>query len=187
MECREMENGRLGFSSLALAFIFLLGFSAFVLCLFAEFHKAKRKDLKWDGEFCYLPGTHAFRLGIAALICVSVAQTVGNVEICRVLCRRDKTGSAAIKTPPFCRFLFFFSWISFAVAFALLATAASMNKEQRYGQGWLKRECYIVKNGVFSASSVLIVVTLAAVFGAAAFSVKPLQVETQEKLHTHTV
>ncbi|CAL9217006.1 unnamed protein product [Arabidopsis halleri] len=178
MEVQEQDNrnGRPNFS-LFFMFIFLFGLAAFFLCLLAEFQKAKGKDLKWDGESCYLPENHAFGLGIAALVCVSVAQIVGNVVICRGFLKTNKTGMTL-----FCIILVLFSWVNFAVAVILISVGASMNREQRYGKGWLNRECYLVKDGVFAASGFLCVTTLAAILGAFAFKVKPsLQVETHDK------
>ncbi|XP_023645429.1 uncharacterized protein LOC17900229 isoform X2 [Capsella rubella] len=143
----------------------------------------KGKDLKWDGESCYLPEYRAFGLGVAALVCVSVAQIVGNVLICRGFLKTDKTG-----TTPLCIILMLFSWVSFAVAVTLISVGASMNREQRYGKGWLNRECYLVKDGVFAASGVLCVMTLAAILGAFASIAKPsVHVETQDKRHNQNV
>ncbi|KFK44948.1 hypothetical protein AALP_AA1G323500 [Arabis alpina] len=184
MEVQEQDtrNRRTKFS-IAFIFIFLFGLAAFFLCLVSEFQTAKGKDLKWDGESCYLPETHAFGLGTAALICLSVAQIIGNVLICKGFLRTKKT-----ETTPFGVFLLLFSWVNFAVAVTLISVGASMNREQRYGKGWLNRECYLVKNGVFAVSGVLCVTTLAAIFGAFAFKGKPLvQVETQNKIHTQNV
>ncbi|KAL1204956.1 Protein MODIFYING WALL LIGNIN-1 [Cardamine amara subsp. amara] len=169
MEVQEQnsQNGRPNFS-LFFMFIVLFGLAAFVLCLSSEFQKAKGKDLKWDGESCYLPENHAFGLGIAALVCVSVAQIVGNIVLCRGFSKTKKT-----ETTPFCVVLLLFSWVNYAVAVTLISVGASMNREQRYGKGWLNRECYLVKDGVFAASGVLCVTTLAAILGAFASKVKP--------------
>ncbi|KAL9307943.1 hypothetical protein AtEden1_Chr1g0034831 [Arabidopsis thaliana] len=179
MEVEEQDNrdGRPK-SFLFFMFIFLFGLAAFFLCLSAEFQKAKAllrahvflkgKDLKWDGESCYLPENRAFGLGIAALVCVSVAQIVGNVVICRGFLKTDKTG-----TTLFCIILLLFSWVNFSVAVTLISVGASMNREQIYGKGWLNRECYLVKDGVFAASGFLSVTTMAAILGAFAFKVKP--------------
>ncbi|KAG7598915.1 hypothetical protein ISN44_As06g031240 [Arabidopsis suecica] len=105
MEVQEQDNrnGRPKFS-LFFMFIFLFGLAAFFLCLSAEFQKAKGKDLKWDGESCYLPENRAFGLGIAALVCIFVAQIVGNVVICRGYLKTDKAGTAL-----FCIILLLFS------------------------------------------------------------------------------
>ncbi|KAG7593593.1 Copper amine oxidase N-terminal [Arabidopsis thaliana x Arabidopsis arenosa] len=184
MEVQEQDNrnGRLKFS-LFFMFIFLFGLAAFFLCLSAEFQKAKGKDLKWDGESCYLPENRAFGLGIAALVCVFVAQIVGNVVICRGYLKTDKTGTTLL-----CIILLLFSWVNFAVAVTMISIGASMNREQRYGKGWLNRECYLVKDGVFAASGFLCVTTLAAILGAFALKVKPsLQVATHDKRHTQNV
>lgn len=78
--------------------------------------------------------------------------------------------------------------VNFAVAVMLISVGASMNREQRYGKGWLNRECYLVKDGVFAASGVLCITSLAAILGAFASKVKSsLQVETQDKRNTHNV
>ncbi|XP_010478586.1 PREDICTED: uncharacterized protein LOC104757534 [Camelina sativa] len=184
MEVQEQDtrNGRPNFS-LFFMFIFLFGLAAFLLCLSAEFQKAKGKDLKWDGESCYLPENHAFGLGIAALVCVSVAQIVGNVVVCRGFLKADKTG-----TTPLCIILLLFSWVNSAFAVTLISVGASMNIEQRYGKGWLNRECYLVKDGVFAGSGVLCVTTLVAILGAFASKAKPsVPGETQDKRHTQNV
>ncbi|ESQ33664.1 hypothetical protein EUTSA_v10008873mg [Eutrema salsugineum] len=182
LEQDHTRNRRPKFS-LVFIFIFFFGLAAFFFCLASEFHKAKGKDLKWDGESCYLPGRHAFGLGTAALVCVSVAQIIGNVVICRGFLKTEET-----ETSSFCILLMLFSWANFAVAVTLISVGVSMNREQRYGKGWLNGECYLVKDGVFAASGVLCVTTLGAVLGAFASNVKPsLQVETQNKSHTHNV
>ncbi|CAH2034765.1 unnamed protein product [Thlaspi arvense] len=185
MEVQEQDTrNRRPELSLVFIFITFFGIAAFFLCLASEFQKAKGKDLKWDGESCYLPESHALGLGTAALVCVSIAQIIGNVVICRgFLNKTAKTG-----TIPFCVFLLLFSWANFAVAVTLMSVGASMNREQRYGKGWLNGECYLVKDGVFAASGVLCITTLAAVLGAFASHGKPsLHVETQNKTHTHNV
>ncbi|CAN7030927.1 hypothetical protein IGI04_030558 [Brassica rapa subsp. trilocularis] len=164
-------------------FIVFLGLFAFFLCLASEFQKAKGKDLKWDGESCYLPESHAFKFGTAALVCVSVAQIIGNVVICRGFLKTHKT-----ETTPFCLFLLLFSWVNFAVAVMLTTVGASMNREQIYGKGWLNGECYLVKDGLFASSGVLCVSALGAVLGAFASNVKSSsQVDTRNKILTHNV
>ncbi|CAN8290487.1 unnamed protein product [Cochlearia groenlandica] len=184
MEVQEQDSRiRRPEFSLILAFVCFFGLTAFFLCLASEFQKAKGKYLKWDGESCYLPGNHAFALGIAALVCVSVAQIIGNVLICRGFLKKDKTQTTTV-----CVFLLLFSWVNFAIAVTLISVGASMSREQRYGEGWLNRECYIVKDGVFAVSGVLCVTTVAAVIGAFASNVKPsLQVETQNKISSYNV
>ncbi|CDY62880.1 hypothetical protein Bca4012_092949 [Brassica carinata] len=164
-------------------FIVFLGLAAFFLCLASEFQKAKGKYLKWDGESCYLPESQAFRFGTAALVCVSVGQIIGNVVICKGFLKTNKK-----ETAPFRVFLLLFSWVNFAVAAMLIIIGASMNREQKYGKGWLNGECYLVKDGLFASSGVLCVSALGAVLGAFASNVKSsLQVDTQNKILTHNV
>ncbi|XP_018449418.1 protein MODIFYING WALL LIGNIN-1 [Raphanus sativus] len=184
MEVQEQDSRkkRPDFSPIFI-FIVFLGLAAFFLCLASEFQKAKGKDLKWDGESCYLPESHAFRFGTAALVCVSVAQIIGNVVICKGFLKTNKK-----ETTPFLAFLLLFSWVNFAVVAMLIIVGVSMNSEQKYGKGWLNGECYLVKDGLFASSGVLCVTALGAVLGTFASNVKPsLQVDTQNKIHTHNV
>lgn len=70
----------------------------------------------------------------------------------------------------------------------MIIVGASMNREQKYGKGWLNGECYLVKDGLFASSGVLCVSALGAVLGAFASNVKSsLQVDTQNKILTHNV
>lgn len=43
-----------------------------------------------------------------------------------------------------------------------------MSKEQAYGRGWLDRECYLVKDGVYIGSGSLVLVSLGSTLAAAA-------------------
>lgn len=47
----------------------------------------------------------------------------------------------------------------------LLGVATSMNGEQSYGKGWLDRECYVVKDGVYIGAALLILTTGTFVLG----------------------
>lgn len=75
--------------------VILLGVTAFACSLAAEFKKVKDKDMKVDGSMCHLPRSPAFGLGIAALVCLSVAQIIGTSVGATRLCTGDKkpTGS----------------------------------------------------------------------------------------------
>ncbi|KAF8111804.1 hypothetical protein N665_0072s0017 [Sinapis alba] len=96
----------------SLIFIFVLGITMFFLCFASEFQKAKGqpqrgiwyifqgKDLYWDGKSCYLPESHAFRSGTAALVCVLVAQTIENAMICRSFLKTNRN-----ETTPFLYYL----------------------------------------------------------------------------------
>lgn len=70
--------------------VILLGITAFACSLAAEFKKLKDKDMEVDGSMCYLPRSPAFGLGIAALVCLSVAQIVGTTMAGTRLCTGDK-------------------------------------------------------------------------------------------------
>lgn len=51
--------------------------------------------------------------------------------------------------------------MSFGVAAILIGAATSMSRRQPLGEGWLDGECYIVKNGVYFGSAILVIITLA--------------------------
>ncbi|ONK79919.1 uncharacterized protein A4U43_C01F11810 [Asparagus officinalis] len=116
----------------------------------AEFKKAKMNDMKLDGKFCSLPRTPAFVLGLAALICISVSQMLRafvwmlggfSINKCQTI-------------------MIVFSWICFILAMILLATGSSMNNWQRYGQGWMDGNCYVIRTGEYLGAAALIVVNL---------------------------
>ncbi|KAF8052241.1 hypothetical protein N665_1583s0003 [Sinapis alba] len=130
----------------------------------------------WDGKSCYLPESHAFRSGTAALVCVLVAQTIENAMICRSFLKTNRN-----ETTPFCVFLLM---VNFVVAAMLISVGASMNKEHICQ--WL--DDYLVKDGMFASSGILCVSGLGAVLGAFASNAKSsLQVDPQNKIRTHNV
>ncbi|KAK1563206.1 hypothetical protein Q3G72_024024 [Acer saccharum] len=179
----QIKHRRYGFMFI-FSVIISLGLVSFVSCIVAETKKPKRKDLKVDGKLCYLPGNEAYGFGIAALICLSVAQIIGNLLICRNLCcSREKRNSYKCKKPIAVTTLLVFSWISFGVAVILIGAATSMSRRQTYGRGWLDRECYLVKDGVFFGSGVLALVTIGSNLGSAIISLKKTQVEQGRKVH----
>lgn len=57
--------------------------------------------------------------------------------------------------------------VSFLIAVALISAATSMNREQRYGKGWLNGDCYTVKDGVYIGSAVLALVAICCILGSA--------------------
>ncbi|KAK9283313.1 hypothetical protein L1049_011552 [Liquidambar formosana] len=67
--------------ALIFSMVVSLGLVSFASCIAAEFKRTKREDLKLDGKLCYLPGSPAFGFGIAALICLFVAQIIGNLVV----------------------------------------------------------------------------------------------------------
>ncbi|GMJ00199.1 MODIFYING WALL LIGNIN-1 [Hibiscus trionum] len=164
------------------SFIASLGFVSFALCLVAEAKRAKAGDLKFDGQLCQLPASHSFGFAVAALICVSVAQITGNVVVCA---SRSKGKVRDIKAKEPILFLAAFSWVSFGVAVILMSVATSMSREQPYGEGWLDRECYIVKGGVYTSCGVLSLLSVVALLGAAAITIATNPVEQGLKVYAH--
>ncbi|CAL0314235.1 unnamed protein product [Lupinus luteus] len=113
--------------------IFLtLGLISSTLCIASEVKKNKKKDLRWNGKLCYLASSQAFGLGIAALVCLVLAQVIGNCILFKNSCSRGKR-NAQYKIPVIARLLLLFSWLSFGIAIILLITATSMNRKQSYG------------------------------------------------------
>ncbi|MCD7462039.1 hypothetical protein HAX54_047650 [Datura stramonium] len=78
---------------LLVSIVIALGLISFSLCIAAEFKKSKKKDLRLDGKYCYIPGSSSCGLGIAALTCLFIAQFIGNLLICRNFFSRDKFGN----------------------------------------------------------------------------------------------
>ncbi|XVF52222.1 hypothetical protein PTKIN_Ptkin05aG0001800 [Pterospermum kingtungense] len=162
----------MGKHRLACVFIFSviasLGLVSFSSCLVAEAKRAKKGDLKIDGNLCLLPASQAFGFGVAALICLSIAQIIGNVVVCAYYWSRRKARKT--KKPILTATLLAFSWISFGVAVVLISVATSMSRTQPYGEGWLDGECYIVRGGVYLSSGVLSLAAVLALLGEAAMN-----------------
>ncbi|KAF8412588.1 hypothetical protein HHK36_000557 [Tetracentron sinense] len=155
-----MEKPRYGFA-IVCSIVLSLGLIAFLSCFVAEFKRTKEKNMKVDGKLCYLPRSPAFGFGIAALICIFMAQIVGNLVICKQFCSKEKVvGKQTIAIT-----LLVLSWISFGFAVILLGASTSMNNRQPYGKGWLDGECYIVKDGVYIGSAILVMATISFVLG----------------------
>ncbi|KAF8729738.1 hypothetical protein HU200_017705 [Digitaria exilis] len=158
-----MEKGSRGMScrGAICGIVALLSATAFSCSLAAEFHKVKEKDMKLDGSLCSLPRSSAFELGVSAIAFLFVAQLVGttaSVTTAYAGGKPKKIAAAARGRIAFIALLSL-SWLSFAVAVILLATAASMNNGQRYGRGWMDGDCYVARNGVFGGAAALVVVT----------------------------
>ncbi|CAD5164479.1 protein MODIFYING WALL LIGNIN-1 isoform X2 [Musa acuminata AAA Group] len=132
----------------------LLGVVAFSCCVAAEFEKVKVKDMRLDGSLCSLPRSSAFGLGIAALVCLSIAQvigtTMGGSRICSIKAAASSSRIASIA-------LLCLAWIIYALASIILAIASSMDGGQSYGKGWMNGDCYIVHDGVYAGAAVMVV------------------------------
>ncbi|KAK4364796.1 hypothetical protein RND71_016154 [Anisodus tanguticus] len=175
-----MENHQFIYPIL-ITFVTALSLVSISLCIAAEFKKTKKKDLRFDGELCYLPGSVAFELGIGALICLLMAQVIGNLLICIIFFSRDhQNSSKANKKPTINGFICVLSWMSFVMATILIGTGSSMNKSQPLGEGWIDGECYIVKDGVYIISAILVFVTLSSTLSSLILKIKKKnQVQTR--------
>lgn len=157
-----MEKIHIFTYSLILFIVISLALLASVFCILAEFNKSKAKDVKLDGRLCELPESEAFLFGTAALICLSIAQIIGNSIVFVGYCpdSKERRSCCQSKTPTIASILLVISWLNVGTSIILLSTATSMNKKQPYGKGWLGGECYIVKDGVFVGAAVLVLVSL---------------------------
>ncbi|KAI3468505.1 hypothetical protein Pfo_025168 [Paulownia fortunei] len=156
---------------------------SFALCLAAEFKKSKKNDLRLDGKLCYLPESAAFELGIAALICLSIAQVIGSLFIYRKFCSREQGSSCKVRKPTVSCSLLVFSWISFGIAVILISAATSMSRSQPIGEGWLDGECYLVKDGVYVGSATLAFLALGSTLGSGIITTRRRKVEENRKVH----
>ncbi|KAL9327279.1 hypothetical protein ACSQ67_007924 [Phaseolus vulgaris] len=142
----------------------------------------KEEDLRWTGKLCYLPTSKAFGLGIAALVSVFLAQIIGNSILLKYCSCRRKSKSQ-YKIPAFAKVLVLISWLSFGFATILLITGTSMNRKQPYRVGWLDGECYVVKEGTYAGSAILVLVTVCSVNGSAFSTLKSSQPNQTTKVH----
>ncbi|KAL6634978.1 hypothetical protein ACP70R_027649 [Stipagrostis hirtigluma subsp. patula] len=170
-----MEKGARGLSCRAAicGIVVLLSATAFSCSLAAEFHKVKEKDMKLDGSLCSLPKSSAFELGVAAIAFLFVAQLVGTTAAAANMWAPKPKKSTTTRGRVASIALLVLSWVTFAVAAILLATAASMNHGQRYGRGWMDGDCYVARNGVFGGAAALVVVTALLVVGLAFATAPP--------------
>ncbi|CAM8905968.1 unnamed protein product [Rhodiola kirilowii] len=175
------------------SFVLSLAFVSFVLCIVADFKRSTENDLKLDGKLCHLPESHAYRFGIAALTCLAAAQIIGNLLVLtfctntKNLCcffptdddeekmEHEKKVPIFTRKPAIAAALMVFSWLSFGIALLLISVAASMNKLQAYGEGWLDGECYLVKDGVFTGAAVLVILSISSTLGSAFFLMRHKQ------------
>ncbi|XP_022738934.1 uncharacterized protein LOC111291437 [Durio zibethinus] len=176
-----MGKHRLG-CVLVFSVIASLGLVSFTSCLVAEAKRPKKADLKLDGKLCFLPASHGFGFGVAALICLSIAQIIGNVLVCANYWSRSGKARKA-KKPILTAILLAFSWISFGVAIILISTVTSMSRRQPYGEGWLDGECYMVRGGVYISSGFLSLAAVLALLGIAAITITTNQVDQGQKVY----
>ncbi|XVE57278.1 hypothetical protein DITRI_Ditri04bG0078600 [Diplodiscus trichospermus] len=159
-----------------------LGLVSFASCLVAEAKRPKKGDLKLDRKLCFLPASNAFEFGVASVICLSLAQIIGNVIVCAsYYWSRGKATKA--EKPFLTTILLAFSWMSFGVAVMLISAATSMSTKQPYGDGWLDGECYIVRGGVYISSGVLSLAAVLALLGAAGMMIRMNQTDQGQKVY----
>ncbi|KAK9144079.1 hypothetical protein Sjap_003982 [Stephania japonica] len=149
------KDGSGGIMKTTCSVLLLLGFFAFAACIAAELKRAKVKDMRLAaGKLCSLPGSPAFGLGIFAIICVVGAHFIGNLVICTHLRSHQHARRSLGIT------FLLLSWVSFVLGLIILGGATSMNRKQHYREGWLKEECYVVKDGVYVGASALLLSTV---------------------------
>ncbi|KAK6946563.1 DESIGUAL/Modifying wall lignin-1/2 [Dillenia turbinata] len=163
--------------------ILSLGLISFTLTVAAEFNKPKERDIKLDGMLCYLPGSIAFRFGLAALTCLSLGQIIGNAFMCGKFCPGVRTRWKAC-SPSLASTLLTISWTSFGIALILMGGATSMSRKQTYGEGWLDGKCYIVRDGVYLGSATLSLLTITTIVASVIIQQKKSQDEQGKKTQT---
>ncbi|XP_051136924.1 protein MODIFYING WALL LIGNIN-1-like [Andrographis paniculata] len=180
MERRSQYGYALFFAAITTSAILSSAF-----CVASEFKKSKKNDLKFDGKLCYLPGSHAFELGIAALICLSISQVIGSSFICGRFRSRARGRRCRVVNSTVPCGLAVLSWITFAVATVLISCATSMSRSQAYGEGWLDGECYLVKDGVYIGSAVLSLLAMFSTVGSAVIVLRKRKAEDQKKVNNN--
>ncbi|KAE8055468.1 hypothetical protein FH972_012308 [Carpinus fangiana] len=177
-----MEKRQYGFA-LILSIVVSLGVVSFLSCIAAELRRTKKEDLKLDGKLCYLPGSHAFGFGIVALVCLAVAQIIGNLIICWNSYSGENRNDSKTRRPRIAAILLLISWLSFGIAAILMGGAMSMSRRQPYGKGWLDGECYLVKDGTYIGSAILVLVTIGSTLGSAILTKRMSQADKGKKVH----
>ncbi|CAN0840583.1 Protein MODIFYING WALL LIGNIN-1 [Linum grandiflorum] len=133
----------------------------------------QKKDVKLRNDQCGMQQSHAFGFGVAALVCLVIAQTVSSFAVCNNFSSSSTAKNKKKLTIP-SLLLLLLSWVSFGVAVVLLAGATSMSTRQGYGEGWVDDKCYVVKDGIYAGSGVLTLVSAAAAIGST-FTKDPYQ------------
>nr|CAN71775.1 hypothetical protein VITISV_002510 [Vitis vinifera] len=84
----------------------------------------------------------------------------------------EKSSSGKAKTP----------WITSTLLVCVMV-ATSMNRRQPYRRGWLDGKCYIVKDGVYVGSAVLVMLTIGSTLGSVIMTGRKSQVEQGRRIH----
>lgn len=138
-----------------------------------------------EGKLCYLPRSAAAELGVVGLIFLIVTQVTANLLlISRKLCSTEDITSCKFRMPTLSCALLILSWISFGIAVILIGAATSMSRSQQLGQGWLDGQCYVVKDGVYLGSAILVLTAMGSTLGSATIGVRRRLVEENRKVHS---
>lgn len=73
--------------------------------------------------------------------------------------------------------------MSFGIAVVLMSVAISMSRSQPYGKGWLDGECYLVKDGTYIGSAILVLITIGSTLGSAITTKRKNQTDEGQKIH----
>ncbi|CAK9325393.1 unnamed protein product [Citrullus colocynthis] len=172
------------FSRFVISFsiVAVLTLASFASCIAAEFNRTKKKDLKLNGRFCFLPESDAFKLGVGGLVCLIMAQIIGNTTIYHSYWPKEHRKSCSVKTP-LLSITLLISWASFGIAVVMMSGATSMSRRQEYGKGWVEGECYVVKDGIFVGAALLALINGGSTIGSAAIGRRTSHVKGPNQVH----
>ncbi|XP_019266322.1 PREDICTED: uncharacterized protein LOC109243787 isoform X2 [Nicotiana attenuata] len=126
--------------------------------------KKKGKTVMETHQFIYpIVVSFVTALGLVSItLCIVAEFKKTKKKDLRLFFSRDHENSSKSKKKPTLinGFICVLSWISFVTAIILIGAASSMSKSQSLGEGWVDGECYIVKEGIYIISAILIFVTL---------------------------
>ncbi|KAL8551223.1 hypothetical protein ACS0TY_000346 [Phlomoides rotata] len=121
----------------------------------AEAKRIKSNQVKFPspGE-CVYPRSPALVLGLTAAVFLMIAQLIINVATGCLCCYKGPHRSNSKWT--LALICFVVSWFTFIIAFLLLLTGAALNEQHGEESLYMGNYyCYVVKQGVFAAASVL--------------------------------
>ncbi|XP_038896171.1 protein MODIFYING WALL LIGNIN-1 [Benincasa hispida] len=167
---------------ISFSIVAVLTVASFASCMAAEFNRTKKEDLKLNGRLCFLPESEAFKLGVGGLVCLIMAQIIGNAIICHSYWPKEHRKSCSVKRPMLSIALLI-SWVSFGIAVVMMSGATSMSRRQEYGKGWVEGECYVVKDGIFVGAAVLVLINGGSTISSAAIGRRTNHVKGPNQIH----
>lgn len=72
--------------------------------------------------------------------------------------------------------------IGFVMAVTMIGTATSMSRKQSYGEGWLDGECYLVKQGIYIGSGIMVLMSVGSTLGLVIATMRKHQVDQDFKV-----